>query len=333
MDGTGIADPPNPNPAASPLVAVTGAGGFVGTHVLRALKEAGFRTRAVTRIAGTSTRRLPNADETVPHPGVSPQADWLPLLAGADAVVHLAGLAHMAMDSRPMRQSLRRINVLSTQQVALAAAQAGVTTFVFMSSIKAVADHSNEMPLTETSAPRPEDCYGLAKRAAERRLERLARQWPTMRMLILRPPLVYGPGVGANFAALMRLVGHGLPLPLGAVRNRRSLVYVGNLADAVVRCLERTEVPSGTFHLSDGNAVSTPELVESIARAQGRRARLLPVPPAWLGRAAALAGKRAQFTRVAGSLEVSNRRFCEAFDWEPPFTLEQGLRATLRKPQ
>src|SRR5690606_26515092 len=119
----------------------------------------------------------------------------------------------------------RRINVLSTQQLAQAAAQAGVATFVFMSSIKALADHSAGAPLDETSPARPEDCYGVAKRATERRLERLARQAPGLRMLILRPPLVYGPGVGANFAALVRLVGRGLPLPLGAIRNRRSLVF------------------------------------------------------------------------------------------------------------
>jgi nucleoside-diphosphate-sugar epimerase len=309
-------------------VVVTGAGGFIGGHLLRGLRAAGFRSRAVTRMPSDGAA-LPDADETVAYPGVAPMADWRPLLAGAQAVVHLAGLAHLPVDDRPTRQALRRINVLATERLARAAADAGVATFVFMSSIKAVSDHSGDQPLTEGSAPRPEDCYGVAKRAAERRLERLARQAPAMRMLILRPPLVYGPGVGANFAALVRIVGRGLPLPLGAIRNRRSLIYVGNLVDAVVRCLARPDVGSGIFHVSDGEPVSTPQLVAAIARAQGRRARLLPVPPSWLGHAAAIAGRRPQFSRIAGSLEVSNRQFCEAFGWTPPFDLEQGLQATL----
>ncbi len=326
MDGNGIADPSNP--AAAPLVVVTGAGGFIGGHLLRALREAGFRSRAVTRRA-VGSAGLPGADETVTHPGVSPTADWRPVVAGAQAVVHLAGLAHLPVDDRPTRQTLRRVNVLATEQLAQAAAAAGAATFVFMSSIKAVADHSRDQPLTEGSACRPEDCYGIAKRAAERRLERLARRTPATRMLILRPPLVYGPGVGANFAALVRLVGRGVPLPLGAIRNRRSLVYVGNLTDAIVRCLERPQVPSGIFHVSDAEPVSTPELVAAIARAQGREARLLAIPPRWLALAAAVAGRKAQFGRLACSLEVSNRRFCEAFGWTPPFGLEQGLRATI----
>ena len=326
MDGTGNAA--SPIPAARPLVVVTGAGGFIGGHLLHALRAGGYRIRAVTRLPA-GRRGLADADETVAHPGVSATADWRPVVAGAHAVVHLAGLAHLPVDDRNTRQALRRINVLATQQLAQAAVAAGVATFVFMSSIKAVADHSGAQPLTEGSACRPEDCYGVAKRLAERRLERLARQSPGTRMLILRPPLVYGPGVGANFAALVRMVGRGLPLPLGAIRNRRSLLYVGNLTDAVVRCLDRTHVPSGIYHLSDGEAVSTPELVAAIARAQGRRARLLPVPPRWLGIAARLAGKGAQFSRVAGSLEVSNRRFRDAFGWTPPFGLAPGLQATL----
>ena len=327
MDGTGIEATSIPADLP-PLVVVTGAGGFIGGHLLPALRQAGFRTRAVTRLAAGDAG-LPGADETVAHPGVSTTADWRPLVADSQAVIHLAGLAHLPVDDRPMRQALRRINVLATEQLAQAAAAAGVATFVFMSSIKAVADHSGDQPLTEASACRPEDCYGVAKRAAERRLERLARQAPAMRMLILRPPLVYGPGVGANFAALVRLVGRGLPLPLGAIRNRRSLVYVGNLTDAIVRCLERPQVPSGIFHVSDGEPVSTPELVAAIARAQGRPARLLAVPPHWLGLAASVAGRGPQFSRLAGSLEVSNRRFCEAFGWTAPFRLEQGLRATV----
>jgi nucleoside-diphosphate-sugar epimerase len=329
MNGTGIDVPPTPAPAAAPLVVVTGAGGFIGGHLLRALHEAGCRIRAITRGGGAASGWPPGLS-TLHHPGVAPDADWGEAVKGAAAVVHLAGLAHLPLDTPQMRRQLRAVNVLSTQRLAQAAAQAGVATFVFMSSIKAVSDHSSDGPLTEHSPPVPEDCYGLAKRAAEKRLQRLAGLAPAMRLLILRPPLVYGPGVGANFAALARLAGRGLPLPLGAIRNRRSLIYVGNLTDAVVTCLQRPEVPAGIFHLSDGAPVSTPDLVRAIARARHRPARLLPVPTRLLALAAAAAGKRAQFARLQGSLEVSNRHFCRSFDWQPPYTLEQGLRITLQ---
>jgi nucleoside-diphosphate-sugar epimerase len=148
-----------------------------------------------------------------------------------------------------------------------------------------------------------------------------------MRIIVLRPPLVYGPGVGANFAALARLATTGLPLPLGAVRNRRSLVYVGNLVAAVLRCLARSDVASGTFHVCDDAAVATPELVRAIAQAYGARARLFPVPPSLLEGAARLLGREAQAARLLGSLEVDGSRFRSAFDWQPPFTLAQGLAA------
>lgn len=323
MNGNGIDDG-----ASRPLVAVTGAGGFIGRPMVSALLQAGYRVRAVSRSLPAA------ADEPVAggglhfahHPGVAPDADWQAVLAGADAVVHLAGMAHLPLDTRQMRRRLREVNVLATHRLALAADAARVRHFVFMSSIKAVSDHSHGAALAEHDKPAPDDCYGVAKLAAERRLQRLS---PAMRVVILRPPLVYGPGVGANFRALLGLVGRGLPLPFGSVHNRRSLLYVGNLTAAVLRCLERADVGSGTFHLSDGDGVSTPDLIREIARAQGRSARLVGVPAGWLSLAARIAGRRAQADRLLGSLEVDNRRFCREFDWRPPFTLAQGLQATV----
>jgi len=320
MNGTGIDARATFPAAAAPVVAVTGAHGFIGAHVVRALRNAGYSVRPITRSAGKGE---------VLHPGIDADADWHPVLAGVDSVVHLAGMAHMPLQTRAMRRRLRAINVQSTQRLAQSAAATGITTFVFMSSIKAVADHSEGTALTESSPPRPEDCYGMAKLAAERRLQRIGRHASSTRFLILRPPLVYGPGVGANFAAFARLVGRGLPLPLAGIRNRRSLIYVGNLAAAVVRCLQMRGVPGGTFHLSDGVAVSTPELARAIAAAQNRTARLLNLPVNWLRLGAMAAGRQEQFSRLAGSLEVSNRHFCRSFGWSPPFTLEQGLSATL----
>lgn len=322
MDGTGIAA------FASPVV-VTGAGGFIGRHLVQALADAGCTVRAVSRgPAATTDARI----QPFTHPGTGPDADWAPLLAGAGAVVHLAGLAHVPLaGDRAARRRLREVNVLATANLAAAATRAGVRDFVFMSSIKALADHSTR-PLTEDDEPAPEDCYGAAKLLAERRLWRVQQGAPAMRLIVLRPPLVYGAGVGANFAALARLATSGLPLPLATVRNRRSLVYVGNLADAVLRCLVRGEVPSGTYHVCDGAAVATPELVRSIAAAHGRRARLFAVPPALLARGARLLGRQAQAQRLLGSLEVDGSRFRAAFDWQPPFTLAQGLAAMAAAP-
>ncbi len=315
MDGNGIASTARP-------VVVTGAGGFIGRQLVPALVDAGYRVRAVSRAA--SAGRLQDRIEQLPHPGTSRGADWKPILAGAQAVVHLAGLAHMPVDDRATRRRLREVNVLATAELAAAAATAGVRDFVFMSSIKAVADRS-AVPLAEDHRAAPEDCYGLAKRLAERRLWRLQPQVPGMRILVLRPPLVYGPGVGANFAALARLATAGLPLPLAAVRNRRSLVYVGNLVAAVLRCLNRSDVPSGTFHICDEAPVATPELVRAIAKAKGTRVHLFAVPPSLLHGAARLLGREAQAARLLGSLEVDGARFRAAFDWQPPFTLAQGL--------
>ncbi|MGE0802129.1 MAG: NAD-dependent epimerase/dehydratase family protein [Lautropia sp.] len=346
---------------------VTGAGGFVGRHVVAALTAAGLRVRAVTRRAAADAVQSPagagpRADAatvaasvtaagvtaagvtvaagvavgsgvtTVAHPGFgsAAAAAWPALLAGADAVVHTAGLAHSPLADRAARRRLRTINVVGTLQLARAAAAAGVADFVFISSIKALGERSSGTPLDETMRPQPQDCYGVAKRLAERRLEQLAAAAPQLRVVSLRPPLIYGAGVRANFAALARLAALGLPLPLAALDNRRSLLYAGNLADAIVRVLERRDVPGGVYHLADAAAISTPALIRALAAAQGRPARQFPVPPAWLAGAARLAGREAQWTRLAGTLEVSSRKFCEAFGWAPRHALADGLTQTYR---
>jgi nucleoside-diphosphate-sugar epimerase len=326
MDGTGIEQA-----AKQPPVVVTGAGGFIGRHLVQALTGAGYPVVAVTRAADEAARATTGAARVryVHHPGTAADADWQPVLAGAAAIVHLAGMAHMPVDDREARRKLRRINVLATQRLALAARQAGVRDFIFMSSIKAVADQTDSAPLTEADSPSPQDCYGMAKLATERRLQRLGRLEPPMRILVLRPPLVYGPGAGANFAALAALVARGVPLPLASVRNRRSLLYVGNLTAAVLQCLARADVPSGIFHLSDGVPVSTPELVRALAHAQGVRPWLLAVPVGLLALGARACGRREQAARLLGSLEVGNQHFCRTFAWQPPFSLAQGLQATV----
>jgi nucleoside-diphosphate-sugar epimerase len=214
--------------------------------------------------------------------------------AGCDAVVHLANIAHARVDEA----LLRSVNVEGTARVAALAAAHGVRRFVYLSSAKAID---------------PRDAYGRAKRAAE---DALLEVKP-LEKTILRPPLVYGPRVKANFLALMRAIDRGWPLPLASIRNRRSLVYVGNLCDAIRACLEAPKAPGNTYAVSDGEPLSTPELCRALGAALGRPARLLPFPPALL-----------PVARLTGSLVVDDAALRGDTGWKPPFTPAEGLRAT-----
>ena len=218
--------------------------------------------------------------------------------SGADRVVHLANIAH----SRAPEAELRRVNVEGTLERAREAAQSGARRFVYLSSALAAG---------------AADRYGRSKLAAERGLAQLSG----IEMVILRPPLVYGPGVKANFLALMRAVARGVPLPLASVDNRRSLVYVGNLVDAVIRCLESPQAAGKNLGVTDGASVSMPELCRRLGDALGRPARLFPFPPTLLARLPVL-------SKVTQSLEVDDSVLRDALGWRAPFTFEEGLRRT-----
>jgi nucleoside-diphosphate-sugar epimerase len=218
-------------------------------------------------------------------------------LSGCDAVVHLANIAH----ARVSRRRLWEVNVEGTSRIADRAAAAGVRRFVYLSSVKAA---------------QPHDRYGEAKLAAEQSLLRIASR-TGLQVVLIRPPLVYGPRVRANFLALMSAIAHGLPLPFASIENRRSLVYVGNLCDAVAACVESPAAPGKTFYVADGPAISTPELCRAIGRALGWPARLFPFPPVLLPSA-----------RLTGSLEVDDTAIRAQLGWQPPFSLEEGLKAT-----
>lgn len=259
-------------------VAVTGATGFVGRALCAALSRSGHEVLPVDLRRSGFTR--------------------------GEAVVHLAALAHR----RAPEDEIYRVNVALARQVGQAAAAAGAS-LVFLSSVK-VHGETSAAPFTEASPFRPEDAYGESKAKAEEAL----RAIPGLRLAVLRAPLVYGPGVKANFLALMRAIARGVPLPLASVRNRRSLVYVGNLADAIVRCLGR----EGSFLVSDGASASTPQLCREIGAALERPARLFPFPAALLP------------DKLAASLEVDDSALRAALGWRPPHTRGEGLRATAR---
>jgi len=259
---------------------------------------------------------------------MGPGTDWTRALQGVDAVVHLAARAHVMQDSAadPLA-AYRGINVLATHALARAAAQAGVRRFVYVSSIK-VNGESTGAPFSELDVPQPQDAYGRSKWEAEQSLREIATT-TRLPVVILRPPLIYGPGVKGNFLSLLRAIDRGLPLPLAAIRNRRSLLYVGNLADALVLCLEH-EAAAGQTYLVADDTVSTPDLVRQIAQALDRPARLVFVPPLLLRMAGAALGKSAAVARLLGSLEIDSSRIRRELGWLPRTGIAQGLGETAR---
>ncbi len=222
-----------------------------------------------------------------------------------------------------------RVNVAGTERLAIMAAEAGVRRFIYASSVKVNGERTLDAPFTESEAPHPEDAYGRSKSEAEDALHRVAG-FSKLEAVVVRPPLVYGPGVKGNFLRLMRLVARGVPLPLASVVNRRSLVFVGNLVDAIIACVESPAAPGNTYLVCDKEDVSTPELIRSLAAALGVRARLFPCPVALLKLGAALLGNGGEAERLTGSLQVDSTKIRRQLGWQPRHTLAHGLAATAR---
>lgn len=307
-------------------VLVTGASGFVGRAVCSTLLHAEPAAYSIVP-AVRVPRGLPGECVVGEIDGKTDWQNWREALQGVHGVVHLAARVHVMNDRAvdPLT-AFCSINTEGTLNLARQCAAAGVRRFVFISSIK-VNGEERAAAYTEADAPAPEDAYAISKWKAEQGLWQIAAQ-TGLEVVILRPPLVYGPGVGANFLALMRAVSRGMPLPLGAIDNRRSLIFAGNLADAIRCCLEHPAAAGKTFLVSDGETVSTPELVRRMAAALGRSARLLAVPVPVLRFMAALAGKSALVTRLAGSLAIDSSAIRRELGWTPCFTLDEGLRET-----
>jgi nucleoside-diphosphate-sugar epimerase len=305
-------------------ILVTGATGFVGRALVHRLLADRRTVRAAVR---PDSAALPPDVEPVIVGDIGADTDWRTALAGVDGVVHLAARAHIVHDSSPDAHALyRAVNTLGTLRLAEAAATAGVRRFVFLSSVRVHGERSTGAPFNESSPLAATDPYGRSKAEAERGLAALAAAGG-LEPVILRPPLVYGPGARGNFARLVRLVERGVPLPLGAVRNRRSLVFLGNLVDAIVLSVDHPAATRETFMVSDGEDVSTPELIRRIARVLGKSTRLIPVPPAVLRLGGRLVGRSDDVARLLDDLVVDSSRIGERLGWRPPFTLDEGLAA------
>jgi UDP-glucose 4-epimerase len=308
-----------------PRVLVTGASGFVGRALCGRLAAAGHMVIPAVRCKAG----LPN-EAVVGDIGSS--TDWRMALSGCDAVVHLAARVHMMRDDALDSLALyREINTEATLNLARQAAEVGVKRFVFLSSIK-VNGEGGDAAYRENDAPAPADAYAISKWEAEQGLRRIARE-TGLEVVILRPPLVYGPAVKANFLRLMQWAHKGWPLPLGAIRNRRSLLYLGNLVDAIRLCVEHPAAAGQTFLLDDGEAVSTPDLIRAVALAMGRTARLLAVPVRVIEFSGTLLGKRAAVARLTGSLWVDSSLIRSRLNWTPPYSMKAGLAATVASSQ
>lgn len=304
-------------------ILVTGASGFVGQALTAALASAGYQWIA-------ATRRPPPAPDS-PHVvvgDIGPGTDWRAALQDIDCVVHLAARTHVLDDrSSDPYAAYRHINVLGTTTLAQQAAAAGVRRLIFLSSIKVNGEATTTHPYTENDTPQPEDAYGVSKLEAEEALKRIGTD-TGLETVVLRPPLVYGPGVKGNFLRLLRLIERGMPLPLSSINNRRSLVGVANLADAIIASIAPPLAAGKTYLVSDGEDISTPRLISRLAHAMGMTPHLLPCPPALLNAGAALCSKRAVAARLTGSLQIDNSRIRHDLGWQPRYSLDQGLKST-----
>jgi nucleoside-diphosphate-sugar epimerase len=314
-------------------VLVTGANGFIGRALCARMLAEGWHVRASVRPA-KHLNHLPGGVEVRQIDSIGPKTDWSRTLSGVDTVVHLAGRTHVLRERSPDPSAeFRKVNVAGTERLARSAAALGVRRLIFISSVKVNGEQTGSsrdgkrLMFSEKDPPNPQDAYAQSKWEAEQVLYRLAEK-TELALVIIRPPLVYGPGVGANFLRLIQIIHRGIPMPFGSVKNARSFVYVGNLADAIVTCATHSKASGKTFLVSDGEDVSIPDLIRRIAATLDRPARLLPFPVPLMHLGGKLTGRTAEVDRLVGSLLVDNSRIRQELNWTPPYTMSQGLSET-----
>jgi nucleoside-diphosphate-sugar epimerase len=306
---------------------VTGATGFIGKALCQRLLQEGREVRAAVRVPADM-----NTLETVVVGDLTHNTDWSVALKNVECIVHLAARVHVMHEqsSDPINE-FSKVNVEATVNLALQAAAAGVTRFVFVSSIKVNGESTKRgRPFIADDEPRPEDPYAISKFKAEQSLRRIAEQ-TGMEVVILRPPLVYGPGVKANFEMMMRWLERGIPLPFAAIReNRRSLVALDNFIDLIVTCMDHPAAAHQIFLVSDDEDLSTAELLERISAALGKPSRLFSFPPSLIKHTAALVNRLDVYQRLCGSLQVDISKTKELLEWSPPISVDESLRRTLK---
>ena len=303
-------------------ILVTGASGFVGSKLFTLLA-----TQPAFQVLGAVRKKQKNAPFSFISVGeINGNTDWSDAVRDQSVIVHAAARAHIMKDgiAEPLTE-YRKVNVEGTLNLARHASEAGVKRIVFISSIKVNGEQTQKgQPFTEEDESSPEDAYSLSKLEAEQGLQSLAKQ-TGMEIVIIRPPLVYGPGVKGNFANMIKFVEKGLPLPLGAIHNKRSFVALDNLVDLIITCIEHPAAANQLFLAGDGEDVSTSELLRALAKAMGKPSRLIPVPNSWIMFGATLLGKRPIAQRLLGSLQVDIFKSRELLGWQPVVTMEEQL--------
>ena len=302
---------------------ITGANGFVGIRLCDETRRLGWQVRGAVR----APCQLAQGVEPVTVGSIDADTDWTEALHQIDVVIHLAARVHvMQSNSLDPLADYIKVNLLGTENLAVQAARAGVKRFIYLSSIKVNGEVTLQgAKFTEDGQSNPQDPYGISKWQAEQALRKIAQNTP-LEIVIIRPPLVYGPGVKANFAALMRAVQGGWPLALGSVQNRRSLVALDNLVDFIATCMAHPKAANQTFLVSDGNDLSTTELVRGLARAANVPARLMPVPVWALRAGATLLGMEGEVQRLCGNLQVDISKARDVLGWLPPVAVDEALR-------
>ena len=310
------------------MILVTGATGFIGNTLSCHLAQQGHTITAAVR---HTSNIFPTAIRQTYVGDILSETDWTQALDHVDIVIHLAARVHIMSDcvADPLTEC-RFVNTAGTLNLARQAAAAGVRRFIFLSSVKVNGESTQHDQLfSAADVCDPDDPYAVSKYEAEQGLKDISKQ-TGMEIVIIRPPLVYGPGVKGNFFSMMRWLHKGIPLPLGAVHNQRSLVALENLIDLITVCIDHPAAANQTFLVSDGEDLSTTELLQRLGAALGRHARLLSVPASWLRKAASLLGKKDIAMRLLDSLQIDMRKTCELLNWSPPVSVDEALRKTAK---
>jgi nucleoside-diphosphate-sugar epimerase len=306
-------------------ILITGSAGLVGKRTVELALARGFECIAQVRIA--------NRASVIPTVAlmIGADTDWKEALNGVDVVIHCAARVHQMNEESPVNadQAYQEVNVNGTLNLARQAVSAGVKRFIFLSSIKVNGEFSlPNRPFTPEISSVPQDLYGRSKYEAELGLQAIAKE-TELEVVIIRPPLVYGPRVRANFASMMKWVHRGIPLPFGAVDNQRSLVYLDNLVDLMLTCCTHPQAKDQILFVSDDCDLSTTELLRSVAQAMQVPNRLIPIPSAWISTALRMVGKQALGQRLFGSLQVDISQTKERLDWQPPVSFGDAIKATV----
>ncbi len=314
-------------------ILVTGASGFIGRRLCSELASREYFLRGVIR--RPSNFLFGRSCELIEINDIGKKTDWSKQLMGVSAIVHLAARAHLMLDkvSNPL-QAYREVNTFGTETLAKAAVKAGVKRFIYISSIKVNGENTNlvanssEKKFSESDIPNPADPYAVSKWEAEQLLLGLGRT-TGLEVVIIRPPLVFGPHVKANFLRLLNFAERGIPLPLGSVHNRRSLVSVYNFVDLIIKCIDHPKAKGETFLVSDGCDISTPDLIAEISKAMHKKSQIFPFPVSLLKLAGLVTGKLPEVNRLCSSLQVDISKANTLLNWTPPVSFEEGIKRTV----